>query len=82
MIFWPGFQPGTPSAQLQVPASQGKPPPGYRLTAGQVAAIASGAVQGDVSQARRIRVRYRLGSDGQRQWQVDFFEASASRVSM
>jgi glycosyl transferase family 87 len=64
--------------QLQVPPSQAKPPPGYRLTAGQVAAIAAAAVQSDVTQARRIRVRYRLGSDGSRQWQIDFYEADGN----
>jgi hypothetical protein len=64
--------------ELRVPPSQAKPPPGYRLTAGQVAAIAAGAVQSDVTEARRIRVRFRLGSDGSEQWQVDFFEASGN----
>jgi hypothetical protein len=63
---------------LHVPPSQGKPPPGFRLTAGQVAAIAAEPVRSDVTQARRIRVRTRLGSDGRSQWQVDFFEASGN----
>jgi hypothetical protein len=67
--------------ELLVPPSQAKPPPGYKLTAGQVAAIAAAPVQSDVTQARRIRVRYRLGSDGSRQWQVDFFEASGNDVA-
>ena len=66
---------------LHLPASQSKPPPGYRLTAGQVAAIAARPVQSDVTEARRIRVRYRLGSDGQRQWQVDVYEASGKDVA-
>ena len=64
--------------ELHVPPSQAKPPPGYRLSAGQVAAIAADAVRSNVTAARRIRVRYRLGSDGSEQWQVDFFEASGN----
>jgi len=72
---------GGQTYQLQTPPSQGKPPAGYRLTAGQVAAIATPAVQSDVTQARRIRVRSRLGTEGQRQWQVDFYEAGDEDVA-
>src|SRR5262249_59384718 len=35
-----------------------------------------GPAGADVAEARRIRVRYRLGSDCQHQWQVDFYDAS------
>jgi hypothetical protein len=76
----PPFDGGQPYV-LHVPASQSKPPPGYRLTAGQVAAIATRPVQGSVSHAQRIRVRYRLGPDGQSQWQVDFYEAGRNDVA-
>jgi Glycosyltransferase family 87 len=69
---------GGQTYELRVPPSQGKPPPGFRLTAGQVAAIAAEPVRSDVTEARRIRVRTRLGSDGRNQWQVDFFEASGN----
>ena len=76
----PPFDGGQPYV-LHVPASQSKPPPGYRLTPGQVAAIATRPVQGSVSHAQRIRVRYRLGPDGQNQWQVDFYEAGRKDVA-
>ena len=66
---------------LHAPPSQGKAPPGYRLTAGQVAAIAARPIQSAVSRARRIRVRYRLGSGGQNQWQVDFYKAGGKDVA-
>jgi Glycosyltransferase family 87 len=72
---------GGRSYELRVPPSQAKPPPGYRLTAGQVAAIGADAVRSDVTEARRIRARYRLGSDGSAQWQVDFFEADDDDVA-
>ena len=66
---------------LGVPTSQGKPPPGFRLTAGQVAAIATDAVQSQVTEVRRIRERFRLGSEGQKQWQVDFYEPDGEAVA-
>jgi branched-subunit amino acid transport protein AzlD len=67
--------------ELQAPATQGKPPPGYRLTAGQAAAIATPAVQSDVTEARRIRVRFRTGTEGQKEWRVDFYEAGDDDVA-
>jgi glycosyl transferase family 87 len=72
---------GGQTYELRTPAAQGKPPPGYRLTAGQVAAIATPAVQSDVTEARRIRVRFRLGTGGQKQWQVDFYETGDEDVA-
>jgi hypothetical protein len=72
---------GGPTYQLEVPPSQGKAPPGYRLTAGRVAAIAADAARSEVTEVRRIRVRSRVGSDGSRQWQVDFYEPDGNDVA-
>jgi hypothetical protein len=67
---------------LGEPASQAKPPTGFRLTAGQVAAIASDDLAGDLPEdVRRIRTRTRTGSDGRRQWQVDFYEPDGDDVA-
>ncbi len=50
------------------------PPPGFALDARRVASIAALAVPTEAADADRVRVRTRVGSDGQPQWQVDFFE--------
>src|SRR5215208_4117267 len=72
---------GGQTYRLEAPATHGNPPPGFRLTAGQVAAIAADAASGEITNARRIRVRTRIGTDGQDQWQVDFFEADGDDVA-
>jgi hypothetical protein len=72
---------GGQTYRLTAPTSQSERPPGYRLTAGQVAAIATPAVQSEVTDARRIRVRFRLGTEGQKQWEVDFYEAGDDDVA-
>ena len=72
---------GGQTYRLEAPVSQGKPPPGFRLTAGQVAAIAADAAGGEITNARRIRVRTRIDTDGRDQWQVDFFEADGDDVA-
>jgi hypothetical protein len=59
--------------QLLVPPSETAPPPGLGLSPLRVAAIAAASVHGELSGDERPRVRTRIGSDGQPQWQVDFF---------
>src|SRR5215210_8700097 len=65
--------------QLAVPPPGDQAPAGFRLNTEAVTAIASEAVAATLdSHAYRVRVRTRLASDGERQWQVDFFETSGS----
>jgi hypothetical protein len=69
----PPFDGGQPY-ELSIPPSETQPPPGFRLNAERVEAIATDTVRGDIpDRVGRIRVRTRLGSAGQNQWQVDFF---------
>jgi hypothetical protein len=68
--------------QLSVPPSEAKPPPGFALDAQRVEAIAAAAVGGDLSgRGQRVRVRTRIGDDGQDQWQVDFFESGGKDLA-
>src|SRR5215210_1703995 len=68
--------------QLAVPPPGSEVPPGFRLNAETVTGIASEAVSGTLdSHAYRARVRTRLGSDGQGQWQVDFFEPGGEDIA-
>jgi multidrug transporter EmrE-like cation transporter len=68
--------------QLAVPPSQSQPPPGFSLDATRAAAIATDAVSGVLGAgAHRERVRTRLGSDGQDQWQIDFYEPDGDDVA-
>ncbi|HEX6587157.1 MAG TPA: hypothetical protein VF052_10425 [Solirubrobacterales bacterium] len=50
------------------------PPPGLEFDAQRVASIAARAVPGEAADSDRARIRTRLGSEGQGEWQVDFFE--------
>jgi hypothetical protein len=72
---------GGQTYQLAVPPSKTVPPPGFRLAAQRVAAIASESVRGQAASAQRVRVRTRLGSDGRNQWQVDFYEPDGKDVA-
>ena len=73
---------GGQTYQLSAPPSETEPPPGFRLTAQRAEATATDAVRGDLpDRLGRVRVRSRLGSDGQNQWQVDFFEPDGDDVA-
>src|SRR3954447_22774611 len=76
----PPFDGGKPYL-LAVPPAGTKPPSGFRLTATWAQAIATETVKGNVSGAGRVRVRIRLGSDGQNQWQGDFYEPDGEDVA-
>jgi hypothetical protein len=68
--------------QLAVPPSESKPPPEFTLDAHRVGTIATDAVAGELGGgAHRLRVRTRLGSDGQNQWEVDFYEPGGNDVA-
>jgi branched-subunit amino acid transport protein AzlD len=65
--------------ELRVPPPPTERPPGFRLTAEQAEATAAAAVRSELpDQLGRIRVRSRVGSDGQNQWQIDFYEPDAN----
>jgi hypothetical protein len=64
---------GGETYQLAVPPSDSEPPPGFRLDAQGVASTAADAVPQEAGDAERVRTRTRLGSQGQNEWQVDFF---------
>ena len=64
---------GGEAYRLSVPPSESEPPPGFRLDAQGVASTAADAVPGEAADAERVRTRTRLGSEGQNEWQVDFF---------
>ncbi|MFL5053552.1 MAG: hypothetical protein ACJ8D4_25895, partial [Xanthobacteraceae bacterium] len=72
---------GGRSYQLSIPPSASKPPPGFRLSPIQVEAIADESVSGELSSDERQRVRTRIGSAGQAQWQVDFFDPEGHDVA-
>jgi Glycosyltransferase family 87 len=68
--------------QLTVPPPGDQAPAGFRLNSEAVTAIATEAVGGTLdSHAYRVRVRTRLGSGGERQWQLDFFETSGNDIA-
>ncbi len=75
---------GGETFQLSKPPAETEPPPGFVLSADRVAAIATEAVSGELdddSTTRTERVRTRLGTDGQPQWQVDIFDADGTDVA-
>ena len=65
---------GGPTYQLRIPPPGPQPPAGFQLTAGEATGIAISAVEADLPQRAHIRIRTRVGSDGENQWQVDFLE--------
>jgi hypothetical protein len=73
---------GGQTYQLSVPPSEAAPPPGFELNAQRVAAIAAGAAGDDIARdASRVRVRTRLGDEGQDQWQVDLFAREGDDIA-
>src|SRR3954447_2100176 len=77
----PPFDGGRPY-RLAVPPPGPTPPTAFRLTAARAEAIATQAAGGDLSsRLGQIRVRIRLGSNGQNQWQIDFYEPGGKDVA-
>ncbi len=76
---------GGETFRLAKPPSQTEPPRGFVLSADRVATIATDAVSGELddegSATREVRVRTRLGTEGQPQWQVDFFDPDGTDVA-
>src|SRR5690242_20306682 len=73
---------GGEAYQLTTPPPGAKSPPGFRLNTETVTATASEAVSGMLdSHPYSVRVRIRLGSAGQRQWQVDFLEPGGEDIA-
>ncbi|MFL5907381.1 MAG: hypothetical protein ACJ75Z_07285 [Solirubrobacterales bacterium] len=67
--------------QLSVPPPA-KPPPGFGLDSARVTAIAGDAVGSDLSRrTARVRVRTRIGTGGEPQWQLDFFEPGDTDIA-
>ena len=80
----PGDQPpfdGGQTYQLSVPPSEDRPPPGFRLTPIRVEAIAAASLTGELSGDERPRVRTRIGTDREPQWQLDFFTPGGKDVA-
>ena len=79
--FDPANQPpfGGQTTTLSSPLRQGERIPGFELTPGRAAAIATGALTPSGS-VRRFEVRTRTGSGIPRQWQVDYFDAGGNDV--
>ena len=77
----PPFEGGA-TYQLTVPPPGDTSPAGFRLNPETVTATASESVSGTLdSHPYSVRVRTRLGSSGQRQWQVDFFEPGGKDIA-
>jgi branched-subunit amino acid transport protein AzlD len=73
---------GGQTYRLATPPPGAKSPPGFRLNTETVTATASEAVSGTLdSHPYSVRVRIRLGNDGQPQWQVDFFEPGGDDIA-
>jgi Glycosyltransferase family 87 len=73
---------GGQTYELSIPPSETQPPPGFTQNAARVEAIATEAVRGDLpDRLGRVRVRTRLGSAGQNQWQVDFFAPDGGDIA-
>ena len=83
----PAHQPpfgGGEAFQLSKPPSETEPPPGFTLSAARVATIATDAVSGELddgSATGELRVRTRVGTEGEPQWQVDIFDADGTDVA-
>lgn len=79
--FDPANQPpfGGQTTTLSSPLRQGERIPGFELTPGRAAAIATGALTPSGS-VRRFEVHTRTGSGMPHQWQVDYFDAGGNDV--
>jgi hypothetical protein len=76
---------GGETYRLSKPPSESAPPPGFTLDPVRVAAIATDAVSGELddeeSAIGEVRVRTRVGTEGEPQWQVDFFDSGRTDVA-
>jgi hypothetical protein len=76
---------GGETFQLSKPPSVTEPPPGFALSATRVAEIATDAVRDELSDedsaTQEVRVRTRVGTEGEPQWQVDFFDIDGTDVA-
>jgi hypothetical protein len=76
---------GGETFRLSKPPSQTEPPPGSALSANRTAAIATDTVRGELadedSAIREVRVRTRVGTEGEPQWQADFFDSDGTDVA-
>jgi hypothetical protein len=76
----PPFDGGQPY-RLSVPPPGHTAPAGFIQDAAEVEPIAAASVHSELSGDERPRVRTRIGSDGQPQWQVDFFAPGGKDVA-
>ena len=77
----PPFDGGEPY-RLSVPPQGRTVPAGFTHSAAEVQAIAARAAGLQLSaRAQRVRVRTRIGTRGQPQWQVDFYESGGEDVA-
>jgi hypothetical protein len=74
---------GGETFRLAKPPSETEPPVGFSLSATRVAAIAFDAVRGELDAGGLVvdRVRTRVGTEGEPQWQVDFFDDGGTDVA-
>jgi hypothetical protein len=72
---------GGEAYRLAVPPSESEPPPGFELDAERAGSIAAEAVPEEAADSSEVRVRTRVGSDGENQWQVDFFDSDRDRLA-
>jgi hypothetical protein len=75
---------GGESFRLAKPFAENEPPPGFTLNPARVGTIATDAVSGELDDdpaTREVRVRIRVGTEGEPQWQVDIFNADGTDVA-
>jgi hypothetical protein len=76
---------GGETYRLSKPPSESEPPPGFTLDPARVAAIATYAVGGELDDEDaaigEVRVRTRVGTEGEPQWQVDIFDTDETDVA-
>ncbi|MGH2982855.1 MAG: hypothetical protein ACRDK5_01155 [Solirubrobacterales bacterium] len=74
---------GGETFRLSKPPSDSEPPPGFTLSAPRVTAIATDAVSSEITDAatHEVRVRTRVGTGAEPQWQVDIFDADGTDVA-
>ena len=76
---------GGKTFQLSKPPSKTQQPPGFTLSAARVATVATDAVDGELADdgaaIGEVRVRTRVGTEGEPQWQVDIFDPEGTDVA-
>jgi hypothetical protein len=74
---------GGETFRLSKPRSVANPPLGFTLNAARVVAIATEAAGDELEslQAGEVRIRTRVGTEGEPQWQVDFFDRDGTDVA-